>query len=246
MRRLPLAVFLVAMATLVLELSLTRVFDVVLTPMLGYLVIACAILSFALAGAYRTVRPPAAGRDPRAPLAWTAAAFGVATLAVLPAFNLLPFDHDRLAAEPATQTALFACMYLVAALPFFLAGLFLVDVFAEHAERIRTLYCWDLVGASLGCFAVLPLVGHVGPGGLLFVASALAFVAVALLAPRKAAAALVVVATGVAAVPFARAPDYFEFREHKAKRWVLEAKSLGRRELVWWDPISKIEVIDLT
>ena len=44
------ALFCIAAATLMLELLLTRVFDVILTPNLAYMVIACALFSFGLAG----------------------------------------------------------------------------------------------------------------------------------------------------------------------------------------------------
>ena len=52
------ALFCIAAATLMLELLLTRVFDVILTPNLAYMVIACALFSFGLAGVYVTLRPP--------------------------------------------------------------------------------------------------------------------------------------------------------------------------------------------
>ena len=45
-----LALFFIAAATLMLELLLTRVFDVILTPNMAYMVIACALFSFGLAG----------------------------------------------------------------------------------------------------------------------------------------------------------------------------------------------------
>ena len=63
MRTTQLALFLVAATTLILELLLTRAFDVILTPNLAYMVIACAMFSFGLAGIYIAVRPISEGTD---------------------------------------------------------------------------------------------------------------------------------------------------------------------------------------
>ena len=57
MRRLSFGVLLIALSTLVLELMLTRVFDVTLTPNLSYFVVSLAVFSFGLAGIYATLRP---------------------------------------------------------------------------------------------------------------------------------------------------------------------------------------------
>ena len=50
--RIPFALFLTALTTLMLELALTRVFDVILTPNMAYMVIACTLFSFGLKGTY--------------------------------------------------------------------------------------------------------------------------------------------------------------------------------------------------
>src|SRR6185437_15998822 len=54
MRRLSFGVLLIALSTLVLELMLTRIFDVTLTPNLSYFVVSLAIFSFGLAGLFAT------------------------------------------------------------------------------------------------------------------------------------------------------------------------------------------------
>jgi len=63
MRRLSYGVLLIALSTLVLELMLTRVFDVTLTPNLSYFVVSLAVFSFGLAGIYATLRPVPVERD---------------------------------------------------------------------------------------------------------------------------------------------------------------------------------------
>ena len=48
LRRISFGIFLVALVTLMVELLLTRVFDVLLVPNVAYLIITCALFSFGL------------------------------------------------------------------------------------------------------------------------------------------------------------------------------------------------------
>ena len=52
-----ICIFVVALTTLLSELVLTRVFDVILQPNLAYMVITIALFSFGLAGVYTTLKP---------------------------------------------------------------------------------------------------------------------------------------------------------------------------------------------
>ncbi|PYM32245.1 MAG: hypothetical protein DME15_14745, partial [Candidatus Rokuibacteriota bacterium] len=54
---------LIALATLVLELMLTRVFDVLLTPNIAYFVVTLAVFGFGLAGIRATLRPIPVDRE---------------------------------------------------------------------------------------------------------------------------------------------------------------------------------------
>src|SRR5205823_14067776 len=79
-----LALFFIAAATLMLELLLTRVFDVILTPNMAYMVIACALFSFGLAGVCVTLQPGRFSRVNGAWLSMLAVLFAVSTLALRP------------------------------------------------------------------------------------------------------------------------------------------------------------------
>ena len=120
--RFLIALFLTAMTTLMLELGLTRVFDIILTPNMAYMVIACTLLSFGLAGIYSTLRPLPAGTDTGRHLAGVAVLLALATVALRPALNLLPFDYERLLKQPFTQLMAFTGMYLTMIVPFFSRG----------------------------------------------------------------------------------------------------------------------------
>ena len=57
MRRLSFGILLIALATLVLELMLTRVFDVLLTPNIAYFVVTLAVFGFAPVAEVSCIRP---------------------------------------------------------------------------------------------------------------------------------------------------------------------------------------------
>ena len=246
MRRLRLGICLTALVTLVLELVLTRVFDVVLTPNLAYMIITCAVLAFGLAGLYTTLWPLAVRPDVSRVLAGLAALLALALVALRPVLNWLPFNFDHIGKSPVHQAEAFGAMYCALVVPFFLSGLILTTIFSRHPRDIQRLYFWDLVGAALGCIVLIPFLPRIGPGGILLLAAALALLSSALFSDdRRWQAAAVILAAAPAAAPFVVPASRLDFREHQNKRGVAEAQAKGTIEFSRWDPISKIDVFPL-
>src|SRR5690242_13038340 len=205
MRRLSFGVLLIALSTLVLELMLTRVFDVTLTPNLSYFVVSLAVFSFGLAGIYATLRPIPVEAEIRGRLVGCAVGFAAAILLLHPVINALPLDYTQLGKAPVKTVASFGALYLVLLVPFFLAGYILIAIFSKYAAKIQRLYFWDLVGAGLGTVLVIPFILMIGPGGLIVVAAALALLAAALFTEsRGATRGYIVAAVVIAAIPAVR------------------------------------------
>src|SRR4029453_1365466 len=230
-----------------MELLLTRVFDVILYPNLGYTVITCAMFALGLGGVWAALRPLPRDADVPRFLSRAATAYGIGLIALLPIFNLLPFDYDLIGEAPLRQLFWFTLLSLALVAPFFAAGLIFTTVFSFHARQIGFLYFADLVGAAVGCVAFIPFIPAIGPGGLTLCAGALAFLAAGLFSGRSSALrTAVLVAAALIAFPVARGDRYLSFGEHAEKRGVREAKRTGRHELTRWDPISKIDVVNIT
>jgi len=247
MRRVSFGVLLIALSTLVLELMLTRAFDVTLTPNLSYFVVSLAVFSFGLAGIYATLRPIPVESDIRGRLVGCCVGFAATVLLLHPILNALPLDYLRIAKAPMITLASFGALYLTLLVPFFLAGYVLIAIFSKYAPKIQRLYFWDLLGAGLGTLLVIPFILRIGPGGLIVCAAALGLVAAALFSESKAATrAYVVAAVVIAAIPAVRGQNYIDFTYHMDKRGIVKAVESGRDELVRWDPISKIDVVDET
>jgi spermidine synthase len=233
-----------AVSTLMIELSLIRAFDVLFYPNIAYMIITCAIFAFGLAGIYSVLRPLKAPEAVPSFLSSRALLFSIATLAILPVTNLLPFDFYELKADFGKQFIYLLGIYLVLVLPFFLAGLVFTNLFATYARSIQTLYFWDLAGAAVGSVILIPFLPAIGPGGILFCGAALGLFASALFSQRKVWSALAILfGLVVMILPFARSDGYYDFKEHQNKRGVKTARESGMIEYTIWDPISKIDIM---
>lgn len=239
-----MGLFLTALTTLMLELTLIRIFDVIWYANMAYMVITLAMFCFGLSGVYSAIKPLKDEARIRLYLTILALLLGVTALCILPALNELPFNFKLLYREPAKGVGLFLVMYFALALPFFLSGLIFTIVFSKFSDRIQTLYFWDLLGAAIGCIILIPLLPKIGPGGLLFLACTCGLIASALFSENNrwswvaVAAALVLIS-----IPVLK-DDYFSFRAHINKRGIKSAQQEGTIERSFWDPVSKIDVID--
>jgi hypothetical protein len=245
MKRLASGVFLLSSAVLVTELSLIRVFDVLFYPNIAYMIITSALFGFGLAGVYTVLRPLPETKTIDSAISRWAILQSIATLAILPIMNWLPFDFNRLATEPITQITYFAGIYLALVLPFFLAGMTFTNLFATYTEDAQSLYFSDLSGAAVGSIFLIPFIPVIGPGGLLFCAAASSMVASSLFSRTKLWS---IVSLGIGFIflltPFIYSPTYIDFKEHQDKRGIKLAREQGQIELTVWDPVSRIDVID--
>lgn len=85
--RLSLGLSLIALVTLMAEVLLIRVFEVIFLTNIGYAVITCAMFGFGLAGTYAAIWPLGNGDNLRKRLAILALLFGAAILLLRPALN---------------------------------------------------------------------------------------------------------------------------------------------------------------
>ena len=239
--RLRVGIFLIALATLVLELSLVRVFDVILTPNMGYAVITAAVFALGLGGIYLYIFPIDSEEKALAIMPKLLVAFCITTLILRPAIDWLPFDLNG-GSSLSQQALAWVGMYVVLVLPFFVAGILISLILSRYSEQVHSLYFFDLIGAGLGCVLVVPLITPYGPGGIQFIVAGITLLAAALFSRRVLVSAIfVVIAVGLAAYPSTQ-EDYIEYRGHANKRGVDEWTRQGLRDFVRWDPVSKVEV----
>ena len=164
-------------SALLLELGLTRLFSVVLFYHFAFLAISIALLGLGAGAVFAHLRREWLAQ-------WTVSQLG----AVLCAANAcLVFAALEIVLHTSVSLTLtwpnfwrLSTLYLAAAVPFFVTGLLFSIVFARHPEHITRLYGADLLGGSLACLALVPLLNFLGgPNTILFAAAVVALAGVA-------------------------------------------------------------------
>ncbi len=158
------------LSTLVLELTLTRLFSVVLFYHYAFLVISMALLGLASGGILaRFLRRNLDPVRHRRCLAWLCLVAGLTLLPIL--YVILDTSIWLVTTWEVFQRL--AGLFLVCMIPFGLVGFAIASVMAAGARQIASLYFFDLLGASLGCLIFVPMVGFLGAPNTVLAVSAL-------------------------------------------------------------------------
>lgn len=227
-----LGVALASVASLLLELALTRMFSVVLFYHFAFMAISIALLGLGAGGlgAFLWFRQRAGARVPRA----AAQACAASAATTLLALAVILHADISLAVSWHNFLAL-AALYLIAALPFFFSGFAVAAVIAASPEQVHRLYCADLAGAAAACLALVPLMDWLGGPSTILVAAALAMAAAAAFDRRWrrwGAAAVLALAVVAGADYQGRMFD------------ITYAKGMKREHIRYrrWNSLSRIEV----
>lgn len=151
-------VSLTTAASLILELSLTRLFSVIFYYHFAFLAISIALFGLG-AGGVVSYFFPQRGRALYRRLGVVSAANAVVTTLTL---TYLLGQHGG------TSFASLGTVYLAASLPFLFSGVVVSLAISESISRVEKVYFWDLAGAATGCLLLIPLLDITGaPGAVL-------------------------------------------------------------------------------
>jgi spermidine synthase len=227
------AVALMSFAALLLELGLTRLFSVVLFYHFAFLAISVALLGLGAGAVFACLRRQWLERRTVSQLG--RALCSANALVILVVLEVVLHTSVSLSLTWPNFWRL-TLLYLVAALPFFVTGLLFSIVFARNSTRITQLYGADLLGGSLACLALVPLLNFIGgPNTIVFASVVTALAAVAWAAPgrRMIPAVVALVLLLVIAGNF-----------HDKLIDVVYAKGMKRDAPVYarWNALSRVEV----
>jgi hypothetical protein len=233
--------FLLSVAMLILELSLTRVLSVALWYHFSFLVISTALLGFGAAGVTLAVRRDLRenARLDRA-LAVLALAFGVATVASFWLMQRIPFDPFSLFTDR-RQLAFMPAYYLAIATPFYCGGLAVGLLLTRGSGAVNRLYAVDLVGAGLGCAAIAVIMPALGGSGSVLLAAAIGLIAAAVFGFAQARATSAI-ALLLGLFTFAGA-----FTADRLIPITVTRNKTTREHPIYsaWNTISKVDVYDV-
>ena len=147
-----LAVALTTSATLLLELSLTRIFSVVFYYHFAFLAISVALFGLGVGGVLSYVvkaRPGGVyGKLGTVSLITSGLALLSVLVVVTRGADLSNFE--------------FGLIYFTNALPFLGSGIVVSLAISENIERVDKVYFFDLLGAAAGCLALVGLLNTIG------------------------------------------------------------------------------------
>src|SRR5262245_17250826 len=170
---------LVALATILFEVLLTRIFSLTMWYHFAFMAVSVAMFGMTV-GAIAVFLAPGAFPDRNLPRSLALSALGVAVcipLAVL-AHIYAPFP-DRTA-----HVMALAYTFVLTALPFVFSGVFVCLALTRFPSDVGRLYSADLLGAALGCMAVIVVLQVLDGMSAVFVSGALAALAASLLFGR--------------------------------------------------------------
>jgi spermidine synthase len=230
LRRL-LGVLLVSLATLVLELTLTRLFSATMFYHFAFLAISLALFGAGASGVFvYLLRPRLDGERAGRLMAAGSLLFAGSTVLAL----VVILGHPLSPINPGLETLVsLAWIYGAAALPFFCSGCVITLAITAWAGDINRLYLFDLAGAALGCLLLVPALGLLGAIDSVLLVAVLGALAGFLLSGRRT----LLLATAAAALLLAW--------NHLQPAIVLrEAKGLSEAPVMFsrWNSFSRVTV----
>ncbi len=230
--QLYLGVAFTTMATLILELSLTRIFSVVFYYHFAFLAISIALFGLGAGGLFSYVLA-----NPREKLYSRLGALAVLnSLAVLLSLIFVLTRRGELSSFTLAE------VYLASALPFFFSGTIVSLAVGEAIERVDRVYFFDLAGAAVGCLALVPLLNNFGGPNTVLAAPVLFLVAAAIWynlagAPVGRACAVVLALSFVALIAYNGRHHAIDIRSAKGH-------PLPREIFTQWNSFSRIGLSD--
>ena len=244
--QLYLALSFTTLATLVLELALTRIFSVVFYYHFAFLAISIALFGMGAGGVFSYV-VAARTVDLYRSLGNLLLADSVAVVAAL--WFLLSRSGDL-------SYSTLAAVYLAAAVPFFLAGAVVSLAIAEAIERVDRAYFFDLAGAAAGCLTLIFLLNLLGGPNTIIAAAVFYAVAAAVWfnqagawKSRAAAVSLALLLTGLivinakAHVLDIRSAKGHDLPPERFSAWNSFSRIGVTRDYVSWEPSAAWAII---
>ena len=216
------------LATLLLELSLTRVFSVVFYYHFAFLAISVALFGLGAGGVFSYVVA-----------AWPGSLFqklgliaGMNGVVIVACLKFLLSENGSL------MSLQLMVVYFACAVPFLLSGTILSLVIASTVERVDKVYFFDLMGAAAGCAVLVKLLDWIGGPNTVIVAAVLFAVSGAVWFNMAKSARGRIVAVSLALLLVALIT--YNGKRHVIDVHFAKGRELTGEEFVRWNSFSRI------
>ncbi len=220
------------LATLILELSLTRIFSVVFYYHFAFLAISIALFGLGAGGLFSYVVASRGGNI----------FHKLGVLAVVNSLTVMASLVYILTRAGELGNLTLAGVYFASALPFFFSGAVVSIAVAEGIQRVDRVYFFDLLGAAGGCLVLVPFLDYFGGPNTVLAVSVLLAVSAAMWynlagTMRGRAGAVTLALVFVALMAFNGKSHLIDVRYAKGHR-------IAQESFVRWNPISRIGLLN--
>ncbi len=235
---------IIAGATLLLEVTMTRIFSVAFFHHFAFLIISTALFGFGFSGVFLSIFPWISKFNFNKVLMTLSACFAISTIITLKVVVDVPLQFGVVLEQSARFFIYLSVYYLGLAIPFFFSGMVVALLLSTIPARVNKLYFFDLVGAGIGCFLVIPLIPKLGAPGTVIAAALFGVIASACFAKLVGVRAVIISAVLFVAIalllPYRT--NHFRIKVHEGKRSFNIDEQKGNLEFTRWGPISRIDV----
>jgi hypothetical protein len=241
--RAPLApLFLVSLAAVAFEISLTRFFAIASWAEYGYWVISITMVGIAASGVVLSVAQGWFLKHQTAVFRYGPALMMVAAAGGYWASTAIKFNPLELQnhATMGTQLLNIGAYYLALFPFFFLAGLFIGLYFSAWPKDVARIYAADLIGAGLSGVIAVGLMAVVNPFHLPYMMAPLLLLAGWSIGSTRSRIALILFALACIGILYANKPDYNQFKSIYAP---LQTEGNKVRETIY-SPRGLFSVLD--
>lgn len=236
------SVFLISMITILFEITITRIFSVLLWYHFVFMVVSVSILGLGLGGLIiNWLIQKNRILDWDRCFAVTSLIFGISIPLSLILLLLYPFP------------SVWAGYLVVSVIPFIAGGVFMAAIFHRYTEYINKLYFADLTGAALGSIGILFILNYLTPIEVMFFLGSLAAAIGVLFALKNgnpkmsrlgAALTLLIAIIGMLNIQ----TGWFQIYQHNSSdgktlfNFMNDSKSGARIGKTLWDSFSRVDL----
>jgi len=235
----------ISAATLLLEITMTRIFSVIFFNHFAFLIISTALFGFALSGVFLSIFPLVHKYGMNKSLVFLSLGFGVSTLLTLKVVVSLPVKFGAVSRE-LSQLFHLPVYYLALGVPFFFSGMVIALLLSNLPKQVNRLYFYDLVGAGIGCFIIVLLIPIFSGSGSAIFAALMGFVSALFfsLPNGRRLMALCGLFLALGAIALLSRDRYFEIQIPEGKRSFKFHVQAGKIEFTEWSAVSRVDVAD--
>ncbi len=240
-----LGLAVVSAASLLVEVTMTRIFSVSFFSHFAFLIISTALFGFGFSGVALSIFPFFKRINLNRALVIFSLLFSISTIITLKIVVEVPLRFSELKDNP-LQYIYLAIYYISLAVPFFFNGVVVALILSRMPKKVNRLYFSNLIGAGIGCFLIMPMVPGAGASGtVIFGAIMGAFAALFFsrtISKKCIITSLCIIVLLALFLPFRETVFFVKVHELKRSFNVLEEE--GKIEFSRWGPISRIDVAE--